>query len=99
MRARPVRQNSCRCGVIRTRRRVHGRSRRNVTPNGNHYEFGSMKISVELPVAQPEAIQTCALAIEDAGFDACFVTDHPAPSREWLAGGGHQTLDPFVALS
>jgi alkylhydroperoxidase family enzyme len=26
-----------------------------------------MKISVELPVAQPEAIQTCALAIEDAG--------------------------------
>ena len=58
-----------------------------------------MKISVELPVAQPDAIQTCALAIEDAGFDACFVTDHPAPSREWMAHGGHQTLDPFVALS
>jgi probable F420-dependent oxidoreductase len=58
-----------------------------------------MKVSVELPVFQPDAIMTCALAIEDAGFDACFVTDHPAPSREWLAGGGHATLDPFVALS
>jgi hypothetical protein len=58
-----------------------------------------MKISVELPVTQPDAIQTCAPAIEDAGFDACFATDRPAPSPEWMAHGGHQTLDPFVALS
>jgi len=58
-----------------------------------------MKFSLELPIASPDAIMTCALAIEDAGFDACFVTDHPFPSREWLATGGHETLDPFVALS
>jgi probable F420-dependent oxidoreductase len=58
-----------------------------------------MKFSVELPLAAPEALMTCALAIEDAGFDACFVTDHPFPPREWLTTGGHETLDPFVALS
>ncbi|MBI3744237.1 MAG: LLM class flavin-dependent oxidoreductase, partial [Chloroflexi bacterium] len=25
--------------------------------------------------------------------------DHPAPYDEWLRTGGHQALDPFVALS
>jgi probable F420-dependent oxidoreductase len=58
-----------------------------------------MKFSLELPLASPDAIMTCALAIESAGFDACFVTDHPFPTREWLTTGGHETLDPFVALS
>ena len=57
-----------------------------------------MKLSVELPIAAPDALMTCALAIEAAGFDACFVTDHPFPSRTWLETGGHETLDPFVAL-
>jgi probable F420-dependent oxidoreductase len=45
------------------------------------------------------AIMECAAAAEAAGFDACFVTDHPAPDAKWLAGGGHHALDPFVALS
>jgi probable F420-dependent oxidoreductase len=45
------------------------------------------------------AIMECAAAAEAAGFDACFVTDHPAPDSKWLAGGGHHALDPFVALS
>ena len=58
-----------------------------------------MKLSVELPIASPDALMTCATAIEAAGFDACFVTDHPVPPRDWIAGGGHETLDPFVALS
>jgi len=58
-----------------------------------------MKFSVELPIAAPDALMTCALAIEAAGFDACFVTDHPFPPRTWLETGGHETLDPFVALS
>jgi probable F420-dependent oxidoreductase len=58
-----------------------------------------MKFSLELPIGEPDALVQCALEIEDAGFDACFVTDHPYPSREWLATGGHETLDPFVALS
>jgi len=46
-----------------------------------------------------EAVMACARAAESAGFDACFVTDHPAPDAKWLAGGGHHALDPFVALS
>jgi probable F420-dependent oxidoreductase len=58
-----------------------------------------VKFSVQLPVEEPDLLMACALAIEAAGFDACFVTDHPAPSRVWLEQGGHPTLDPFVALS
>src|SRR5439155_7891148 len=58
-----------------------------------------VKFSVELPIASPDALMTSATAIEAAGFDACFVTGHPVPPRDWIAGGGHETLDPFVALS
>jgi probable F420-dependent oxidoreductase len=40
-----------------------------------------------------------ARALEAAGWDGIAFTEHPAPGRRWLAeGGGHQTLDPFVAL-
>jgi probable F420-dependent oxidoreductase len=67
-----------------------------------------VQFTVQLPtdrVAQgdefvsPEAIAEMARAAEQAGFDAAFVTDHPAPEDRWLASGGHQALDPFVALS
>lgn len=63
-----------------------------------------MRLSMQLPVVAgdvfvPDALMQCASAIERAGFDACFVTDHPFPTREWLATGGHETHDPFVALS
>jgi probable F420-dependent oxidoreductase len=46
-----------------------------------------------------DAVMACAAGIEALGFDACFVTDHPAPDAKWLATGGHHALDPFVALS
>lgn len=39
-----------------------------------------------------------ARAVEAAGLDGLAFTEHPAPSAKWLAAGGHQTLDPFVAL-
>jgi probable F420-dependent oxidoreductase len=58
-----------------------------------------MRFSLELPVTVPADIPRCAAALDGTGFDACFVTDHPAPSRRWLEHGGHATLDPFVALS
>jgi probable F420-dependent oxidoreductase len=58
-----------------------------------------MRFSLELPVTDPAALGDCAAAIESAGFDACFVTDHPYPPRQWLDHGGHATLDPFVALA
>jgi probable F420-dependent oxidoreductase len=67
-----------------------------------------VQFSLQLPtdrVAQggefvsAEAIAEMARAAEAAGFDAAFVTDHPAPEDRWLKSGGHQALDPFVALS
>lgn len=39
-----------------------------------------------------------AAAVEAAGWDGFSFTEHPAPSATWLEHGGHQTLDPFVAL-
>ncbi|KQC35796.1 MULTISPECIES: LLM class F420-dependent oxidoreductase [Frankia] len=40
-----------------------------------------------------------AVAAEAAGFDGFAFTEHPIPGARWLASGGHQSLDPFVALS
>ena len=39
-----------------------------------------------------------AAASERAGFGAYAFSEHPAPPARWLAGGGHHTVDPFVAL-
>lgn len=39
-----------------------------------------------------------AAAAEAAGWDGFAFTEHPAPTRRWLDAGGHQSLDPFVAL-
>jgi probable F420-dependent oxidoreductase len=67
-----------------------------------------MRFTVQLPTdrvsrgeefVSAEAVSEMARAAEVAGFDAAFVTDHPAPEDRWLASGGHQALDPFVALS
>jgi probable F420-dependent oxidoreductase len=44
------------------------------------------------PVAD---VARCA---EDVGFGGFAFTEHPAPGVKWLTRGGHQTLDPFVAL-
>jgi probable F420-dependent oxidoreductase len=45
-----------------------------------------------------ESIATVAAAAEDAGFHGFGFTDHPAPSQRWLEAGGHDAVDPFVAL-
>lgn len=39
-----------------------------------------------------------AAAAEAAGFRGLGFTDHPAPSQRWLDAGGHDALDPFVAM-
>jgi probable F420-dependent oxidoreductase len=39
-----------------------------------------------------------AAAAEAAGFHGLSLTEHPVPGARWLGAGGHQTLDPFVAL-
>jgi len=43
-------------------------------------------------------ITEVAVAAERAGFDAISLSEHPVPGARWLASGGHQTLDPLVAL-
>jgi probable F420-dependent oxidoreductase len=67
-----------------------------------------MRFTVGLPVDHVEhvdefvtgpAIGEMAAAAEAAGFDAVYVTDHPAADVQWLEGGGHHALEPFVGLA
>ena len=44
------------------------------------------------------AVAEVARAAEAAGFDALAFTEHPMPSDRWLEAGGHDALDPFIAL-
>ena len=68
----------------------------------------SVKVSLGLPVdrvhtgdelVSGSAIVDLSVAYERLGFHAAYVTDHPAPDDRWLAGGGHQALEPTVALA
>lgn len=43
-------------------------------------------------------IARIAAAAEKAGFAGFGFTDHPAPTQRWLEAGGHDALDPFVAM-
>ncbi|MGD1283661.1 LLM class F420-dependent oxidoreductase [Mycobacterium seoulense] len=45
-----------------------------------------------------DGIGKVAAATEAAGIHGFGFTDHPAPSQRWLEAGGHDALDPFVAL-
>jgi probable F420-dependent oxidoreductase len=46
-----------------------------------------------------DALQQFCQTAELSGFDGIGFTDHPAPTSKWLRAGGHDALDPFVALS
>ncbi len=67
-----------------------------------------MKFSVTYPLvthpASPELLSRAAVTdfartAEAAGFDGIGFTDHPAPTDRWLNAGGHDALDPYVALT
>jgi probable F420-dependent oxidoreductase len=66
-----------------------------------------MKFTVAIPLGEialgefqsMQAVAEMAHALEMAKFDACHLTDHPAPSAEWLHRNGHDALDPFTALA
>jgi probable F420-dependent oxidoreductase len=49
--------------------------------------------------ASANGVATLAKAAEAAGFSGFGFTDHPAPTQRWLEAGGHDALDPFVAMS
>lgn len=68
----------------------------------------AMKFTAELPLGvieppgefqSPGAVREMAAALETAGIDAAFITDHPIPDSAWLHGFGHDALDPFAALA
>ncbi|MEM7288288.1 MAG: LLM class F420-dependent oxidoreductase [Actinomycetota bacterium] len=44
------------------------------------------------------SVAEVAAALDVAGWHSIAFTEHPAPPAAWLQGGGHQSLDPFVAL-
>ncbi len=46
-----------------------------------------------------DALKKFSQAAEKSGFHGMGFTDHPAPTARWLHSGGHDALDPFVALS
>jgi probable F420-dependent oxidoreductase len=48
---------------------------------------------------QAGSVTAVARAVEAAGWDGFAFTEHPAPTKRWLDAGGHQSVDPFVALS
>src|SRR3954453_7607184 len=67
-----------------------------------------MRFTVGLPVDHVDhvdefvtgpAIAEMAAAAETAGFDAVYVTDHPAADVQWLEGGGHHALEPLIGLA
>lgn len=71
-------------------------------------ERGAVRVSLGLPVdrvdtgaelVSGDAVTELAAAYERLGFDAAYVTDHPAPDARWLDGGGHHALEPTVALA
>jgi len=65
-----------------------------------------MKFTIALPLGEitpgeyqsMAAVREMAAALEAAGIDACYLTDHPAPSAKWLHAHGHDALDPLTAL-
>ena len=50
-------------------------------------------------IAAGSGVTAIAVAAEAAGFSGLGFTDHPAPTQRWLDSGGHDALDPFVAMS
>jgi len=65
-------------------------------------ERAPLKVSIGLPVDDSTTAADIARwtnLVDETGFQAVSLTDHPAPSLKWLTHGGHDTLDPFVGLS
>jgi probable F420-dependent oxidoreductase len=69
-----------------------------------------VRFSVNLPLDHvhpegefqtPQAVREIAEALDRSRVFACYLTDHPAPSADWLHNtpGGHDALDPFTGLA
>ena len=67
-----------------------------------------MKFTLQYPIAHAgyspaflaaDGIRKVVVAAEAAGFSSIAFTEHPAPSENWMASGGHEILDPLTALA
>src|SRR6516162_2458791 len=69
-----------------------------------------MKFGLALPIGRiepkaefqsGEAVRVFATALERAGVSGACLSEHPAPSAEWLHNdpAGHDCLDPLTALA
>jgi probable F420-dependent oxidoreductase len=74
---------------------------------GQEGEGSAVKVTFHIPMDIDDrsefqngaAIREMAQALERYGADACYITDHPAPTAKWRQGGGHDALDPFTGLA
>ena len=53
----------------------------------------------DVDVLAAGSVAEVAAALERGGWHSLAFTEHPAPPAAWLQGGGHQSVDPFVALA
>jgi probable F420-dependent oxidoreductase len=67
-----------------------------------------VRFTVEYPIGSPGydprllapgTMSRFVTQVESLGYDAVAFTEHPAPSKKWLDGGGHASLDPLTALA
>jgi probable F420-dependent oxidoreductase len=67
-----------------------------------------LKFTLQYPIAHAgyspallaaDGMRKVAVTAEVAGFDSIAFTEHPAPSRKWMAAGGHESFDPLTALA
>ena len=66
---------------------------------GLRFAFGYPEASGTGPdLLEAGPVGEVAAAAERAGWSGFAFTEHPAPGARWMAAGGHQALDPFVAL-
>jgi probable F420-dependent oxidoreductase len=56
-------------------------------------------VGVDRDMLDAGPVDEVARAAEEAGWMGLAFTEHPAPGARWLASGGHQTLDPLMALT
>src|SRR6201998_2038224 len=65
-----------------------------------------MRYAVTYPVSHPShpelvsgrGVAAVAAAAEKSRFHGIGFGDHPPPPQRWLDAGGHDTLEPFVAM-
>lgn len=53
---------------------------------------------IETDMLDAGPVAAIAQTAEAGGWEGFAFTEHPAPGNRWLNTGGHQTLDPFIAL-